>query len=273
MTKFGYIFDCFIDAPKIIKDAKLKKYYLIPGIIGFLLFIMAIQGYLRLTRFTGKYFTTLAAERDFSGSIFGTALNYLINFLAISDKFIIPIVLAIIFFFVFKPILIVLISPILSFLSEKIDEHLTNNKFEFSLKDNIKFILRGLKIGVICFLKQIIGTIILILIGFIPIIGLLSPILIFLIQSYFTGFAFMDYTLERYQFSTKDSMKFIRKKRSYSVICGCVFTLLLIIPFIGIFIAPLITCAAVTKLTIFLIKDDDEYSDFLTMKTDPSQIK
>jgi len=266
MNKIGYIIDCFTSAPKIIKEAKLRKYYFLPGIIGLILSVLVLIGSLNLSSFLRDHLSTWAVEKDFTKIPFGAILRFLVKVLAISNKFIIPMVLFVIFFFAFKPILIALISPILSFLSEKIDGHLTHNKFEFSLKDNMKFIFRGLKIGILCFIKQIAGTVLLLLLGFIPIIGLLSPVLIFLLQSYFIGFAFMDYTLERYNFSTKDSMKFINKKRIYSVVSGCIFSILLIIPLIGIFIAPLITCVAVTKLTISLIKNDDEYHNYLTLK-------
>ena len=41
----------------------------------------------------------------------------------------------------------------------------------------------------------------------------------------------------------------------YAALCGGIFTLLFFIPIIGIFIAPLITCVATTKITLELLKD------------------
>lgn len=259
MDKILFTINCFIEAPKIIKNSKLRKYYFIPSIIIIIMIILSALVAFNIYNLTTTDFFVRANNWDFSGLPLGSIINYVIKFLISSSKFVFGIVILIIYFLTFKTILIALMSPILSYLSEKIDSNLTNRNFNFSLADNGKFMLRGIKIGIICLVKQLLGTIILLILGIIPIIGLISPILIFLLQGYFTGFAFMDYTLERYKFSTKDSMKFIRKKRIYSILCGSIFTLLFLIPILGIFIAPLITCAAVTKLTIALINDDDQY--------------
>jgi CysZ protein len=127
----------------------------------------------------------------------------------------------------------------------------------------MSFLVRGANIGIVCFIKQIFVMIVLFVLEiFIPPIVIISPIIIFLMQGYFTGFAFMDYTLERYKFTTKESMKFLSKKRIYSILCGTIFNILIFIPVIGIFIAPITTCVAVTKLTLDLINNDKEYEKY-----------
>lgn len=259
MDKILFTINCFTEAPSIIKNAKLRKYYFLPGAIGIVLLILSIFIAFKVYDLTTINFFTRINNLDFSNLPLGDVINSIVKLLISSSKFILGIVILLIYFFTFKTILIALLSPILSYLSEKIDSNLTNKDFNFSLKDNGRFMLRGIKIGIICLVKQLLGTLLLLILSFIPVIGLITPFLLFLLQGYFTGFAFMDYTLERYKFSTNESMKFIRKKRIYSIICGSIFTLLFFIPILGIFIAPLITCAAVTKLTISLINEDDQY--------------
>ena len=87
-------------------------------------------------------------------------------------------------------------------------------------------------------------------------INLSIPLLMFLLQGYFTGFSFIDYTLERYNFTPEESLKFLKKQRFYSLWIGSIFTILFLIPFIGIFIAPLVTCVAATKVTLELLKEE-----------------
>lgn len=65
----------------------------------------------------------------------------------------------------------------------------------------------------------------------------------------------MDYTLERYNLSPKESLDFLKKQRVYAALCGGIFTLLFFIPVVGIFIAPLITCVATTMITLELLKE------------------
>ena len=135
------------------------------------------------------------------------------------------------------------------------ETHLTGKKFDFTFGDNIKFLLRGIDIGLKSFFKQMVGTCVVMLLGFIFPINLSIPLLIFIIQGYFTGFSFMDYTLERYNLTPKESLEFLKKQRVYAALCGGIFTLIFFIPIIGIFIAPLITCVATTKITLELLKD------------------
>ena len=60
---------------------------------------------------------------------------------------------------------------------------------------------------------QLILTVTCFIIGFIPLIGLASPILIFTISAYFFGYNFMDYTLERKGLSVKESNRFVWEKK------------------------------------------------------------
>ncbi|MGL4510780.1 EI24 domain-containing protein, partial [Cetobacterium sp.] len=104
------------------------------------------------------------------------------------------------------------------------------------------------------FVKEIIYTFIVILLGFIPVVNLIVPILIFLIQSYFISYNFVDYTLERRRFSSEESAKFMKENRMVFTLGGGIFTLIYFIPVIGIVIGPIISIVAFTMTTLKILK-------------------
>ena len=237
------VLKAFFDSFRIISDAKLRKFYLVPGIIGIILFMFFVS----LGNLISGSLTNLLEE-------FFHLENYH-SIIYILIKILIWICSILFYYLVYKSLLLIILSPVLSYVSERVETHLTGKKYNFTFGDNVKFIIRSIDIGLRSFIKQMIGTCIIMLLGFIFPINLSIPLLIFILQGYFTGFSFMDYTLERYQLSAKESLEFLKQQRVCSAISGIIFTLLFFIPFFGIFIAPLVTCVAVTKITVELLND------------------
>lgn len=243
MKAITLVFNSFSDSFKVIKDAGLRKFYFLPGIISIFLF----GGFIYLGEYLSLNLAS-ALENFFKLQEYGSILYIFI-------KILVWICTVFFYYLVYKSLLLVIISPILGYVSERVETHLTGKKFDFTFKDNLRFLIRGIDIGLKSFFKQMVGTCVVMLLGFIFPINLSIPLLIFIIQGYFTGFSFMDYTLERYNLSPKESLDFLKKQRVYAALCGGIFTLLFFIPVVGIFIAPLITCVATTMITLELLKE------------------
>lgn len=243
MKAITLVFNSFSDSFKVIKDAGLRKFYFLPGIISMFLF----GGFIYLGEYLSLNLAS-ALESFFKLQEYGSILYIFI-------KILVWICTVFFYYLVYKSLLLVIISPILGYVSERVETHLTGKKFDFTFKDNLRFLIRGIDIGLKSFFKQMVGTCVVMLLGFIFPINLSIPLLIFIIQGYFTGFSFMDYTLERYNLSPKESLDFLKKQRIYAALCGGIFTLLFFIPVVGIFIAPLITCVATTMITLELLKE------------------
>lgn len=243
MKVITLVFNSFSDSFKVIKDAGLRKFYFLPGIISMFLF----GGFIYLGEYLSLNLAS-ALENFFKLQEYGSILYIFI-------KILVWICTVFFYYLVYKSLLLVIISPILGYVSERVETHLTGKKFDFTFKDNLRFLIRGIDIGLKSFFKQMVGTCVVMLLGFIFPINLSIPLLIFIIQGYFTGFSFMDYTLERYNLSPKESLDFLKKQRVYAALCGGIFTLLFFIPVVGIFIAPLITCVATTMITLELLKE------------------
>ncbi len=147
-----------------------------------------------------------------------------------------------------KYIVILLASPFMSPMSQKIDENIHGShdqQAKSTVLDTAKGFIRGLRITFRNIFREIFITLILFLIGLIlPFLSPITTALIFIIQSYYAGFGNMDYTLERY-YNVKDSSRFVRKHKGLAIGNGMVFMVLLMLG-IGFLIAPPLATNAVT---------------------------
>lgn len=141
-------------------------------------------------------------------------------------------------FFLYQFIIISVLSPFHTVLSEKVDTEITKQKFKFSWEKIVSDIVRT--IGVIIlggflylFLKIVLSS-------FTWLIGLsvINPIISAILIGFFTGFNSYDYSLERYNINVFNSWKFARKHPFYMLITGGIFSSFLFIPYIGVVLAP-----------------------------------
>jgi CysZ protein len=163
-------------------------------------------------------------------------------------------VIEMILYMIIQFVVLTLLSPFNSVLSERFDSEITGRKFETSFIQVLNDLLRAVFVAMIAIVFEItcvIGWWILSLI--LPGSDFLDPIMFFLINAFFFGFAFYDYSLERHGVSTLGSIGFSFSKMSYMLVTGSIFMLIFNIPYIGLFIAPVlatfISTGAYVKLT------------------------
>lgn len=153
---------------------------------------------------------------------------------------------------VYKHIVLALASPFISSVSEKIEAHLYPGPHQYRDTTNASQLVRGIKINLRNLCWEIGLTITLLLIGLIPVVGIISAALIFLIQAYYAGFGSMDCTLERH-YGFRESVRFVKNNRGAAIGNGIIFTLLLFIPFIGIILVLPVSVTAASVSTLNLI--------------------
>ena len=144
----------------------------------------------------------------------------------------------------------IIMSPV----SEKIEAHLYgNHEHEHRNTGFSAQLWRGIRINVRNLLMELLLTIPILILGFIPIIGFLSSPLLFVVQAYYAGFGNMDYTLERH-FDYRESVRFVRSHRGIAIGNGIVFMLMLLVPLIGIILVLPLSVTAASTETLDLLK-------------------
>lgn len=229
----------YSQASKLMKELNLWKFVLVPIGIGLLVGAAIIFVAWRMALWVGEY---VAGKWPFSwGEGFIEGLSGVIG----------AIVVLLLGLMAFKHIIMALAAPFMTPVSEKIEMHLTGKKLNptDTWTEYIAAIWRATRINVRNLLLEILITIPLFILGFIPVVNIFTTIYLFYIQSYYSGFGNMDYTLERYR-NYRGTIKFVAKNKGTAAGNGFIFMLLLMIPVIGMCIALPLSTAAATIDTI-----------------------
>lgn len=232
----------YFDAFQVINKLKLWKYFLVPILLSVLTAsVIGVLAY-SLSDNLGNYISSIWpwewGQETFQtiSEIFGGLIILTLGFLA------------------FKHIILAISAPFMGPISEKIEIHLTGVKSLEKRSSPAKLLIRGIKIAIRNLFRELILTVPILLLGLIPIIGIFSAVLLFLMQAYFAGFGNMDYTLERH-FNYSDSVKFVKRNRGLATGNGILFMLFLLVPVIGVILVLPFSVTAATSETVKLIQE------------------
>jgi CysZ protein len=140
--------------------------------------------------------------------------------------------------------------------SEKIEAHLCGIELHNHRQTSFRQQLwRGIRINFRNLGKELLITVPLLLLKFIPVVNIFSIILLIMVQAYYAGFGNMDYTLERH-FKYRESIQFIRRHPGIAIGNGLIFILFLIIPIVGVILVLPMSVTAASITTVELLKKD-----------------
>ena len=230
----------------LISKLKLWKYFVIPMLISLAVFILIFASAYGLSDDLGEWISAIW-QWDF-GKVTFTAIS----------TFISGIILFALGLIMYKHIIMALSSPFMSPVSEKIEKHFYGDvSYKHRNTSNTEQLIRGLRLNIRNLIKELLISLPILLLKFIPIVNIFSTLLLFLVQAYYAGFGNIDYTLERH-LKYKESIEFVSKNKGFAIGNGIVFMLFLLIPIVGIIIVlPLSVTAASTK-TLKLIHGKTE---------------
>ena len=164
------------------------------------------------------------------------------------------VVFKITFFFIFATfggyIVLIVLSPVFAYLSEKTEQIITGKDYPFDGDQLMRDIVRGVLIAMRNLMIETGYMLAAFILGFIPLIGQLAGIVLFFISSYFYGFSFMDYVLERQRLTVRQSVLFIREHKGAAVANGLIFSIFMFIPFCGMTLAGFMAIIATVAATI-----------------------
>lgn len=226
----------YADAHRFIVKHRLWGYLVVPGLIhiGLIILVFLISFY---------------AGDAISGWVMGffeiesSILNFLLGlFISILIK------LAIIYLYIlfYKYLVLIIMSPVLALLSEKIDSILTGKEYPFNTQQFIRDVMRGIAIAIRNLLVELMFMLCFYILAFIPLVNLVSTVIMFFIQAYYTGFSMLDYSNERHKLNVSQSIAFIRRNKGIAIGNGMVFYFTFLVPFVGWFIAPTYAVTAAT---------------------------
>lgn len=204
---------------------------------------------------------------DKTRAFFSKMSTYLVSF-------VIWVSLLYVYFKINKYVILIVMSPVMALIAEKTDEKLTGQEFPFSATQFVRDIWRGILIAVRNLFLEIILTLAILALNAIitvilpPLTVITTPLVtiaLFVIGAYFYGFSTMDYTNERYRLNVSESVGVIRKSKGLAIANGAIFSLWLIIPFIGTYLGAIfapVTCTVGATLALLEKKEKGKIKSY-----------
>ena len=212
LRQIGFGLKMYGKAFKFIFDHHLYWYFIIPAFL--MLGIYALGAWIQSHRPTYDLDT----------------LNDIVWF---SLQLLIEISVALLLMKFAKYLVVVILSPLLSHLSQRCEKILTGKSYPFSLRQLWNDIRRFMRIVVRNLMWEYFFFIIIFIVSSLgwedP---LQSPVfyLTFIIGFYYYGFSFLDYSNERRKLDVDNSIIFIRKNRGLAMTIGAVYSMLILLP-------------------------------------------
>ena len=238
-------------AHRFIKEHRLWKWIIVPGIIYTVLFFVGFVFFINSTsQVVTSFFHWLGIDRWLN-----LQHNPILHFLFMMCELMIQLVVILFYFSLFKYLFLIIGSPVFAYLSEKTESIMEGKDFPFSFKQLFADIVRGIKLALRNTLWQSVYSISLLILSFIPVVGWIIPVTTLLVECYYYGFSMLDYSCERHRLSPSASISFIGKHKGLAIGNGMVFYMMHIVPIIGWVLAP---AYAVVAATISLYHRDDK---------------
>lgn len=226
----------------IIRELRLGWVFLVPIAI----FVLNIV----LGGTSASYLTNLITDWVRENAPFSLGDGWFAGMLRTMSAFFVWLSIFFILMYVGGFVLLILLSPVLAYVSETVDEHITGRKFPFVFSSFVKDIFRGIRVALRNLLVEVGNSILSMVVGLIPMVGFFVPIYLFFLASYFYGFSFMDYTFERRSIGVRQSVLLARKNKGAAIGLGSMYMLLTTIPYIGFALAGFVSIVSVVAGTI-----------------------
>ncbi len=141
---------------------------------------------------------------------------------------------------VMKYVILIVMSPLLAYLSERTEEIKSGKIYPFNLLQLLKDALRGVAIS----LRNLIIELFFIGLGFvisfsIPLLAPLVTVVLFVVNCYFMGFSMFDYISERRKLSIAESILHMRNNMGTVFGLGLAYNAVSMVPFADWVIAPI----------------------------------
>lgn len=258
-----------LDAIGFISKHGLTHYFLYPILFSILLSMGAFVFIKELVDWVMNYFKQFIHTAPLNASFWENTKAVLSNIGLYATSFFIFVFGWYLFTKIKKYFILALMSPILALLSERAEKKLTGIEFAFSFKKFVADIARGIALAcrnfmLETFLTSLVWMASIYLSLLLPFLSfLIAPvlaILTFFIGAYFFGFSAMDYCNERKNMTWRESILYMRKHRNTALGNGSVFSILFMIPFVGITLGTII-CTVGAVLSVHEI---DNYNKKLS---------
>jgi len=235
------------DARLFIKQHKLFRWIVIPGIIYTVLFISGMLFF---------WYSSDAVVSWISNKLSIEAWlqkerNEWLSFLFVMTGMMLRLILVLFYFSFFKYLILIVGSPVFAFLSEKTESIIEGKEYHFNWSVLRKDCFRNIRLSLRNCGWQSVYLFSLVLLSLVPVAGWITPVIALLMEAYYFGFSMLDYSFARVNFSPAQSIAFTGRHKGLAIGNGMLFYLMHIL----IILAPAYAVIAAT-LSVHKMKNN-----------------
>ncbi len=247
MKEIVIAFQSWDEARRFIRENKLTKWIIGPGIIYSLLFI---AGMFVFWQSSSQVIAWINSQLRIESWLQQERSEWL-SFLFVMTGMMLNLILVLFYFSFFKYFILIIGSPVFAYLSEKTEAIIEGKDHQFNWKDIRKDCFRNIKLALRNCGWQSIYLIALILLSLIPVIGWVTPVIALLMECYYFGFSMHDYSYTRINLSLSQSIGFTSRHKGLSIGNGLLFYMM----HLAIILAPAYAIIAAT-LSVHKVKNN-----------------
>lgn len=212
-------FQSLAQAHQFVKKNNLKKWILLPGLIYAILFI---AGMIFFWDSANGVVTWVSGQLRIEPWLQKQRSEWL-SFFFLMMGIMLRLVLLLFYFSLFKYIILIIGSPVFTYLSKKTTEYMSDKKMVYSREVFLKDFYRSTRLCLRNMGWQSVYMLALMLLSLIPVIGWGVPIAAILLEAYYFGFSMIDYSLSRNRIELSKSIRFNSEHPGLAIGNGFIF--------------------------------------------------
>jgi len=221
-------------AHQFIIENKLWKWMVLPGIIYTTLLIIGMNYFGQTSSF---FIESIILETGLKSFIDSLNSNWL-GFFITMGSFWLWFTLLLFYFALFKYLFLIFFAPLFAYLHLRIVAIQQSTPFIWNKADYFKLVLRSVIVNLNNMLWQTVYLIPIVLVCTLPVVGWFTPLFTILLESYYLGFAMMDFGLATEKHNRNFAAAHVNRHKGLPIGNGIVFYLLHLLPIIGWIAAP-----------------------------------
>lgn len=219
MKEIVIAFRSWEEARHFIRQHQLMKRILWPGIIYSLLFLIGLIFFFSSSNEVVNWMSgELGIEQWLQRE-----RNEWLSFLFVMNGMMVRLVLLLLYFSLFKYVLLIIGSPAFTYLSERTEAMLDGKEHPFDWQDVKGDVRRGIQLALHNAGRELLYFAGLIVLALVPLIGWITPLIAIVIEGYYFGVSMLDYSFARSKMTLKESLLFSSQHKGLAIGNGLLF--------------------------------------------------
>ncbi|MBM3432460.1 MAG: hypothetical protein FJX92_05610 [Bacteroidetes bacterium] len=159
-----------------------------------------------------------------------------LSFLFVMNGMMLQLFLVLIYFSWFKYLILIIGSPLFTYMSEKTEVLVDGQEHLFNWSEARSDARRGISLAFRNAGWQTVYLIALLFLCFVPVIGWVTPLIALVLECYYFGFSMLDYSLARVGYNSSQSQTFVQAHKGLAIGTGLVyFAMHVVLPFAPVY--------------------------------------